>query len=158
MSVGAGTEKIEAQSFRLNDDFHIKYGKELKPLMVPRLSFKTGEVVIAAISKSMSADTSMALKVIGLSYEQKENPSEKKMYDRISTTIGELIKTIVNHKLYGLVQELLVKVSEGTITKEIIDEMQFSEATGLLQFLLEENLRPLKNLYASLEAITTSAK
>jgi len=156
--VGAGSDKIEAVSFRVSGGFMMRLGSTEKKIEVPRLSFKVGEEVIRVISSAMSQDAASAVQVVAMGYERSAKGADPKAYDALSRGIEVMLKKILEYKLYGMLSELLTKVSMGTISKELIDDMQFSEVANALTYLLNENLAPLKNLFASLEAITSSEK
>ena len=153
--IGAGSDIIKPVSFRRTDNFVITYGKDANKIEIPRLSFSKGEEVIRIITLALSQDASASLNIISMNYNAKQNNDAKKGKEIIDG-ISAVVEKVLQYKLYGMLKELLTSVSEGVITNEVFNELQFGEATGILQYLLNENLMPLKNLFASLDAITTS--
>lgn len=158
--MGYGGDKIQGVSFHLNDDFEITYGKDGKTLKIPRVSFKKGELVVKSLAMFLAKDTSGIFKImdnlIKSGYGNVNIPETAN--SSIDVIVQGLVAQLVTQKMYGVIVEMLPIISEGIVTPEIIEEMQFSEAVGLLKYLLDENTLPLKNLYASLGQITMSGK
>ena len=148
----AGSDKIEAVSFRLNEDFKIKFGSEEKEVLVKRLSFKYSNQVIEKIAQAVANDVSKVIEVIGMEMERKTS-KDPKQYKQHSMLLQTVITQLLTHKNFNLVSELLVLLSEKTITPEIIDTLQYSEALSIVSFLIDRNFEPLKNFDASLQAI-----
>jgi hypothetical protein len=136
----------------------VEYGKDGEELTIPRISFPEGEEVVALVSNMMAQDAKAAIQVVGMSFQQKAQGADAKAYDALGKSLEQLMQKVLKYKLFGFVKVVLHKLSSGVVTDEVLKKMQFTEAVGLMQYLIDENLMPLKNSFASLEAITSSDK
>jgi len=151
-----GADILQPVSFYVDKDFTIKYGKEQKEIKVPRMSHASGEKAVRLISEVMSKNVASVIELLGMEMEKKGLQADGKKYKAQSALIGTFISELVNERYYGIIQDMLEVISEGVITKKMLGEMQFTESAGVLCYLLDNNFHALKNLSASLDAITMS--
>jgi hypothetical protein len=144
-------------TFYLNDDFTICIGKAQRELKVPRLSWVAAGKVLDAIANVLANDNSAAIEGAGLA-SRASITMEKKAFEAHADYLKKIIPLLVRSKNYDVVKNLLFQISEGVVTDKETGEMQFNEAVAMLTYLLDANFAALKNLSASLQAISTSAK
>jgi hypothetical protein len=142
----------EPISFYVHEDFQFKIGKAGKEIAVPRMKFITGGKVISRIAEIQGKDMRGA---IGLLL-QVQKGQDVTAVDNIESVVSSLIR----EKNYDMLVEVLSMISEGSITLKVIEEnkCQFGEVVQMLGLLIEGNFSSLKNLSASLKAITSSGQ
>jgi hypothetical protein len=141
----------ETLNFYVSEDFQLKLGKKQVLAIVPRMKFLTGGAVIAKIAEVQASDIKGAIELLF----KAKNGDESAVSDIKNTVAG-----IIVQKNDTLMIEILSMVSEGAITKTIIEETecQYAEVIAILFHLIEANFSSLKNLSASLKAITSSGQ
>lgn len=135
----------EPVSFRLNEDFKVKLGKDQTEITIPRLLYKDAQSLLDIVARYV-AQSSFTTLQIATSLSNLENLSES----LVNKTFSMLIQNIG----YKVLNELLELLSYKSIPQEIIETMSYDEAAKLVQFLFEKNFESLKNCFASLEAMT----
>jgi len=141
----------EILNFHVKEDFAFAIGKEGKQVVIPRMKFTTGGTVIQKIAEIQGKDIKSAINLL-----VKVRGNEV----AISEGIESVVATLIREKNYDVVYQLLAIISENTLTKEIVEAAacQFDEVVKILVYLIEGNFSSLKNLSASLKAITSSAQ
>lgn len=148
---------MEAVTFRLDEDFKVKVGKDQSEITVPRLTFGHAKVVQKLIGSVIGDAESRSVESLGRAAKANATMSPN-AYKDFAKFIREAIPILVEANNWTVIKELLMEVSEGAIDEKTILSMQFSEAANLLVYLLDGNFASLKNLHASLQAIYSSGK
>ena len=143
-------------SFHVVEDFDILIGKD-RLVKIPRLKLKNATKVLNIISSSLAEDTNMTFKIIS-DARKADILLNKDALDSYAESLRKFIPEMIERKNYGIIISLLKEISEGIITDEILNETQFEESVKIAQYLIEQNFGSLKNLFASLQAISTSVK
>jgi hypothetical protein len=138
-------------SFYVNDDFKIKVGKDQKEFTIPRMKFLTGEKVVQKIAEVQAKDIKGAVNLL-IKVKNGDN--------KIVSDISETVKTLINEKNFGIVLSIIDLVSEHVLNEKLLRETdcQYDEVLKILVYLIENNFSSLKNLSASLQAITSSGQ
>lgn len=141
----------ESVSFHVHESFAFKIGSKNLDAIVPRMRFITGGKVIQKIAEIQGKDLGSAVSLL-----VKVKNGEQVAGDGIEGVVSKLIK----EKNFDIILTLLEMVTEKTITEKIIIEAdcQFDEAVKILAYLLDGNFSSLKNLSASLQAITGNGR
>jgi hypothetical protein len=142
------SETVEVVSFFVEKDFAFKIGKKQALITVPRVSFLSGGKVIQRIAEIQAKDLGTAISLLA---EAKSGQGK---------AFQEAVIAVFKERNFEVVKELLSAVSENAISENVIteNECQFEEAVKILAFLLDGNFSSLKNLSASLQAITGSGR
>jgi len=148
---------MEVISFNVREDFKIKTGKEDREITIPRLLFKNTRPIFELISAIITQDAKASFKIIQEAAKV-QTALHKKSFESFSKAVELVMPQIIREKNYDKIAELLKLVSEGVLTKEIVEDMQYNEACDLLAFLLNKNFESLKNLSASLQAMNMSVR
>jgi hypothetical protein len=144
-------EKGKAINFHVSEDFEFEVGAKRTNVKVPRMKFATGNRVILRIAEIQASDVETAMKL--LLQAKSGNKS-------IVADVKSMVKKVVEGKNVNLIKELLSIISEGSLTDKIVSESecQYDEVISILDFLINANFGSLKNLSASLEAISSSGQ
>lgn len=145
-------------SFRLNDDFVVHIGADKKTITIPRLKFKNAGKLIGVVSSALAEDAVNTFKIMGEAKKVDVLFTDGKVLRDYGVMISDLIPQILKEKNVTFISKLLKIVSEEVITDELIEEMDYSEATGLLTHLINENFASKKNLDSCLKVISTTEK
>lgn len=148
---------MDTVGFYVDDDFKIKIGKEGTEITVPRLLFKQTSKILSAVADILVEDSKAAFRIIQESTKVK-TVLKSKAFEQFSEVLAEVLPKLIVEKNIGKISDLLDKVSSSTITEKHIEEMQYTEACDMLAYLLTQNFASLKNLSASLQAISSSVK
>jgi hypothetical protein len=142
----------EAISFYVHEDFLFKIGKSGKDVIVPRMKFLTGGTVIQKIAEIQGKDIKSAIELL----LRVQKGGDATVIESIENVVSKLIQ----EKNFDLIVTILLLISEGVITKKIIEssECQYDEVLKILSCLIDGNFSSLKNLSASLKAITSSGQ
>ena len=147
---------MERVTFRTEEDFLFEIGKEKNQVAVPRMTFLTAKKVIATIGNYVATD--MAKGVEAAAAAGKVTISGGRAVAEYTKAIAIIIPTLLQNKNIEIIEKLLIDISEETITPEMVSQMQYEEAAKILSYLLEKNFEALKNLSASLQAISSYEK
>lgn len=147
------SEKI---TFHLDDDFHIVVGSKKTEVIVPRLKMKDAKKVLASVSRVVAEDNAKAIESIGAAARANSSISKEGFGD-YAELIRRAVPALMESKYLAIVEQLLSDLSEGVLGGHVQD-MQYEEAVKIVSFLLDKNFESLKNLSASLQAISSSAK
>lgn len=139
----------EVVSFRTERDFRVKLGKEQLEITIPRLKFVDAREVLEIIAKTISGSTSQALEVIG-EVCSSDNP------EAINEKLAETLKNLITQKSFEFVKKLFNVLTYGKVSKDVFKTMEYAEVVALVKYLIEQNFESLKNLYASLQIVTSS--
>ena len=144
-------EKGKAINFHVSEDFEFEVGAKRTNVKVPRMKFATGNKVILRIAEIQAADAETAIKLLLQAKEGDKN---------IISDVQNMVKKVIKEKNVDLIKELLSIISEGSLTDKIINgsECQYDEVINILDFLINANFGSLKNLSASLKAISSSGQ
>jgi DNA polymerase III delta prime subunit len=142
--------KAEVINFFVHEDFHFKIGKNEKDVIIPRMKFLTGGKIIQRIAEIQGRDVRSAIDVL----IKVQKGGDVSVVENIENVISKLIR----EKNFDIIVEILELISEKVITVELINDSicQYDEVLKILSFLIDGNFSSLKNLSASLKAITSS--
>lgn len=145
------SESVEFISFHVSEDFKLQIGSDGKKFNVPRMKFLTGEKFFKLFAELQAKDVRGAIDIL-----LKVKNGDK----GIVADIGKSVSSLIHEKNFGMLFELLETVSEGVLTEKIIRELkcQYDEILKILIYLVDNNFSSLKNLSASLKAITSSGQ
>jgi len=150
-------EQHKPLTFHLSDDIIVKIGKDQEEIKVPRLLFKNASKIFQTVGELMAEDRAFSLQVLGkakILQSSIEDSAAEKFADFIKKALPRLVQTNGIDRL----AKLMGYLSEGAITKDHIAKMQYNEVVGLASHLLDTNFETLKNLNASLQAMTSSGQ
>lgn len=146
----------ETVRFRTDSDFVVALGKEGKSYTIPRLAFRDAKKVLDTVARATALCDSMAAKIAmaaGIA-----DPEKSDEVNAVVQLMMLTIPVIIKNNGYLILNDLLPMLTCGVVTPEVAEELQYEEVCGLINHLIEGNFGSLKNLFASLQAITTSAK
>jgi hypothetical protein len=144
-------------NFSVDHDFEVHLAGQEQAVKIPRMLFRTGKKVLALFSKPISENRAYVIRILGKAREA-DMRMDSKTYDSYANMVKEVFPVLMESANYGVIEELLITISEGAITEKIISGMKYVDVVQLATFLIERNFEPLKKFYASFEAITTSPK
>ena len=148
---------METVNFHVDDDFKIKVGKKGEEIKVPRLLFRKTEAVLSAIANILVEDSNAAFQIIQESTKIK-TVLKTKAFESFSKVMEKVLPKLIVEKNLGKIKNLLFLVSNNVINDDEIDKMQYTETCDVLSYLLTQNFSSLKNLSASLQAISSSVQ
>jgi len=142
-------------SFHHTEKIKVKIGASQKEIEVDKLLWSEGKKVLQLLSNVVAQDASAAHKVILAA--RKASPTAMAEFGKVTAGI---IDVLIVKRNFETMAELLESVSGGVITAKVMKEekVQYSEACDLLRYLIDANFESLKNIHASLQAMTSSGQ
>ena len=144
---------MEQMSFRTKEDFVVELGDPVAIYTIKRLKFKNAESVLGGLLEVSREIGSFSMRLAAaLADAPKQTDQQRNV---VFSLIETMIPALMSASCFGIVKDTLEKISGGVITKEVVAELDYEEAVKLLTFLIDKNFESLKNLYASLQTLTT---
>ena len=144
---------MEPMSFRTKEDFVIKVGPEEIVVTVPRLKLKDAEEILTGLLDASRQIGAFSMRLASAIADAPRHNEEQRA--GVMSIVETMLPALMGASCFGIVRETLVKISGGIITVEMVAEMGYDEAVKVLTYLIDSNFESLKNLYASLQTITT---